>query len=91
MVEIIYNDRMSISWPSPRLFFQRLEIAAVVFVIDFIIKRHKVRTFFCDIEIAIIQQFVVLAFYMPLIRIGIESTYIEKETAAIICGLGSSR
>ena len=30
-------------------FFQRLEIAAVVFVIDFIIKRHKVRTFFCDI------------------------------------------
>ena len=66
MVEIIYDDRMSLRHSAighfivnkgavifpghlPGFFFQSLEIAAVVFVIDFIIKRHKVRTFFCDI------------------------------------------
>lgn len=66
MVEIIYDDRMSLRHSAIRhfivnkgavifpghllgFFFQRLEIAAVVLVIDFIIKRHKVRTFFCDI------------------------------------------
>ena len=64
MIEIIYDDRMSLRYSAvghfiinkeavifPCHFFgfflQSFEITAVVFVIDFIIKRHKVKMFLC--------------------------------------------
>ena len=66
MIEIIYDDRMSLRYSAvghfiinkeavifPCHFFgfflQSFEITAVVFVIDFIIKRHKVKMFLCYI------------------------------------------
>lgn len=66
MIEIIYDDRMSLRYSAVGhfiinkeavifpchlfgFFLQSFEITAVVFVIDFIIKRHKVKMFLCYI------------------------------------------